>query len=111
MRLEKRVRKVESSLLASPIILHFPDGSTHELRGPRNFLIGLFLASYRSAKRTSLQAEQLELIRKADHADEPGGGHLVELVKVMLAAAEAPYCPELHACEPLDVTSEDSPAS
>jgi hypothetical protein len=88
-----------------------PDGSTHELRGPRNFLLGLYSAAYRGANRTAAQAEQLELIRKAVHADEPGGGHMIQLIQVMQKAVEVPYDPELDACEPLDVSSEDSPAS
>jgi hypothetical protein len=113
MRIEKRVRALETRWIASPVTLHFADGSTRELRGPRNFLAGLFAAAYQGANRTALQAEQLELIRRAVYADEPGGGHMVELVQVMLAAAEAPFSPELAACEPLavaDITADPFPS-
>jgi len=67
------------------------------LQGPRNFLLGLFVAAHRGANRTALQSEQLESIRHAVGAEEPGGGHMVELVQVMLAASEATCSPELAA--------------
>jgi hypothetical protein len=82
MRIEKRVRALETRWIASPVTLHFADGSTRELR-------------------------------RAVDADEPGGGHMVELVQVMLAAAEAPFSPELAACEPLavaDTTADPFPS-
>jgi hypothetical protein len=34
MKLERRVRKLESELSGSHVTLHFADGTTRELRGP-----------------------------------------------------------------------------
>jgi hypothetical protein len=87
-RVETRIGQFESRLLASPVILRLPDGSTRTIRGWRFFLLGLMNAASRGTTRTPTQAEQLELIRQAEFAEEPGGGHMIELIKVLLAAAE-----------------------
>ena len=72
MRLEGRIRKLEKRMTPSPLILHFPDGSTREIRGRKYSLLDLVCAMNRNP--TPLQAEHLELIRRATYADEPGGG-------------------------------------
>lgn len=94
MKLKKRVQQLENKLTASPIVLHFADGSKRELRGPKHFMLKLFTAAQRGANRTARQAEELELIRHTVHADEPGRGHMVELVQAILAASERTYTPE-----------------
>jgi hypothetical protein len=93
MKLERRVLKLESRFVASPVTLHFVNGSLRAISGPRYFLAKLIAASYRGANRTALLAEQLELVRHAASADEPGGGHLIKLVQAMLAAAESTCSP------------------
>jgi hypothetical protein len=88
MNLKKRVKALESTLLQDPIVLYFADGSARELRGPRYFMLRLFLAAHGGEDVTPWEAEQLQLIRQCVSAREPGGGHMVELVAVALAAAE-----------------------
>ena len=89
MNLKKRVKALESTLLEDPIVLFFRDGSARELRGPRYFMLRLFVAAHGGEDVTPWEAEQLALIRQCVDAREPGGAHLVELVAVMMAAAEA----------------------
>jgi hypothetical protein len=94
MRIEGRIRKLEKRMTSSPLILYFADGSTREIRGPRYFLLDLVCAMNRNP--TPTQAEQLELIRSATYADEPGGGRLTELIKALPPdPADPPYPPNL----------------
>jgi hypothetical protein len=63
------------------LILYFADGSTRELRGPRDLLLRLLAAACRGDGLSPEQAAQLDLIRRSVDAQEPGGGHMVELVR------------------------------
>jgi hypothetical protein len=87
-RLKRRVRDLETRFRSGSVILYFSDVGTQELLGERRFLGRLYAAAYRGAPRTSRQVEQLELIRRAVRADEPGGGHMVELIQAVLAAGD-----------------------
>jgi hypothetical protein len=83
MNLEKRVRALEKRMLSKPVILHFADGSTKEIRGPRGFLVKLF-AGLSGEKLDPEQAEQFELVRRCIRAEEPGGGHLIAMLKALM---------------------------
>ena len=85
MRLAKRIRVLEGRLVGDPVILHFADGSTRELHGPRDLLLRLFIAACQGGNLSAERAEQLELIRQCVYAQEPGNGRMVEAVKVMLS--------------------------
>jgi hypothetical protein len=95
MRLEKRIRALESKLTTAVVILHFADGSTQQLRGSSDFLLRLLLGVCGGADLGSGQAAQLDLIRRAVGAQEPGGGHLVEMMQALLngPAEETADCP------------------
>lgn len=84
MRLEKRIRALEARLIKDPVILHFADGSTHEIRGHGDFLLGLFVGVCGGADLAPWQAEQLELIRQSVYAEEPGGARMTELLRCFL---------------------------
>jgi hypothetical protein len=84
MRLEKRIRALEARLTSDPVSLQFADGSTKEIRGPGDFLLDLFCAALGRTDLNSRQAAQLELIRESVAAEEPGGGHMVELLRALL---------------------------
>ena len=85
MKLEKRLRALEARLIAAPVILIFADGSTEEICGPRYFLLDLFRASSDIGPDLSpVQAEQLDLIRRSVSAQEPGGGHRIELIRLYM---------------------------
>ena len=88
MNLKKRLKALESTLLEDPIVLCFRDGSTRELRGPRYFMLRLFVAAHGGEDVTPWEAQQLALIRQCASAREPGGAHMVELVAVAMIAAE-----------------------
>jgi hypothetical protein len=86
MRFERRVRALEARLITDPVILHFADGSTRELRGPGDFLLRLFPGVFGKANLSPGQAAQLDLIRQSVSSKEPGGGRMVELLKCLLHA-------------------------
>jgi hypothetical protein len=87
MRLEERIRALEDRMLSRPVILHFADGSTRELRGPCGFLLKLF-AGLSGEELDPEQAEQFELVRRCTSAEDPGGGHLVQMLKALMEPAE-----------------------
>jgi hypothetical protein len=82
VKIEKRLRALEARLSSEPVVLGFADGSTKEICGPRHFLLDLFCATRSGADLSPVQAEQLDLIRQSVSAREPGGGHMVELVRL-----------------------------
>ncbi|MGA2435866.1 MAG: hypothetical protein ABSG25_11330 [Bryobacteraceae bacterium] len=90
MRLEKRIHALESRLITDPVVLHFADGSTRKMCGRGDFLLSMALGACGGADLSSGRATQLDLIRQSVAAQEPGGGHMVELLQCLLhASAEA----------------------
>ena len=93
---ERRIQALEARLSSDPVILHFADGSTQELRGPRYFLLDLLHAVGR-ANISASQAALLEAVRKSLWAEEPGGGRLTEVIRILPGPTEelssvAPDC-------------------
>jgi hypothetical protein len=84
---ERRIQALEARLSSAPVILHFADGSTRELRGPRYFLLDLINAAGR-ADISASQAAQLAAVRRSLWAEEPGGGHLTEVIRILPGPAE-----------------------
>ncbi|MGA3027928.1 MAG: hypothetical protein ABSF98_24505 [Bryobacteraceae bacterium] len=88
MRVETRIRKLEARMIRDPIILHFADGTTREVRCRGTFLLSLMRGVCRGEDLSPWQAEQLELIRQSVDAQEPGGARLTEVVRCLLDARE-----------------------
>jgi hypothetical protein len=83
MRLERRLRALETRMIADPVVLYFEDGSTRKICGRGDFLLGLMLGACGGAVNP-LQTAQLDLIRRCVSASESGGGHMVELLRSLL---------------------------
>jgi hypothetical protein len=88
MRLERRIQALEARLSSDPVILHFADGSTQELRGPRYFLLDLIGAACRGADISAGQAAQLAAICQSLWAEEPGKGRLTEVIRILPGPTE-----------------------
>lgn len=86
MNFEKRLRALEARLTTEPVVLYFADGSKRELHGPGDLVVRLFRGVFGSADLGPAQTEQLDLIRESVSAEEPGGGHMIELLKCLLHA-------------------------
>lgn len=80
MRFEKRIRALEIEAFDDATILHFADGTKHEISGSRYYLLDLFAGACRG-DLNSRQAKKLELILDSEAAEEPGGGHMVEVLQ------------------------------
>jgi hypothetical protein len=66
--------------------LYFINGHTRELRCRGGDLLALMQGACGGAELSPWQAEQLELIRQSVAAKEPGGAHMIELVRCLLYA-------------------------
>jgi hypothetical protein len=81
VRIERRVRALERRFTADPVVLYFADGSAREICGPRDFVLRLLAAIAWGGDLSPAQKEQLDLIRASVDSVEPGGGHLIDLVR------------------------------
>ena len=88
MRVEERIRALESRMVMNPVVLYFSDGSTRNISGPGDFLLSLLLGALAGVNLSPTQSAQLDLIRQSVAALEPGRGHMVELLKSLLCAPE-----------------------
>jgi hypothetical protein len=84
MKFEKRIRALEAKTITDPVILLFADGTTRRIQGRGDFLLDL-LAAACGGNPGLREAAQLELICQSVDAEEPGGGHMVELVRSLLS--------------------------
>ena len=84
MRVEKRVRALETRYVREPVILTFPDGTTAELRGHGDFLLRLLADFCAGAELRPEQVAQLDLIRRSSGAREPGGARMTEVLRCVL---------------------------
>ena len=87
MSIKRRVERLEHRLLSEPVVLIMPDGATHELHGPTNFLFRLFDRAICGADLNRAETLQLDLIRRSVHAQEPGNARFVELIRCLLDPA------------------------
>jgi hypothetical protein len=74
-------------MISKPIVLTFADGSRRELRKPGGFLLKL-LAELSGERLDPQQAEKLDLIQRCVSIEEPGGGHLVEMLRALMGPTE-----------------------
>jgi len=81
MKYDKRLRALEAMMFADPVILYFRDGTMRDIHGPRNFLLDLLVGACGGADLTPAQAEQLDLVCRSTHAEEPGGARMTELIR------------------------------
>jgi hypothetical protein len=84
---ERRIHALEARLSSDPVVLHFGDGSTQELRGPKYFLLDLIGAVGRKDISAS-QSAQLEAVRRSLWAEEPGGGRMTEVIRILPESVE-----------------------
>jgi hypothetical protein len=81
MRLEKRLRALETRLRKEATVLFFSDGSTLEIRCE---LLDLFIAVCDGTPLSSEEAMALDAIRRSVGAREAGGARLTEVIRAAL---------------------------
>jgi len=81
--LRRRIERIEKHLLIEPILLVMPGGSTERLSGDPNYLLGLMMHFLDGD-----QVPEMDLIAGSVRSEEPGGAHMVDMVRVLYGAAK-----------------------
>jgi hypothetical protein len=76
LKIQRRLELLEKRLMSEPIMLLMPDGRTETLRGRRYYTLDLFKRAC-DGDRTP----DLELIAQSISSIEPGGGHMLDMVR------------------------------
>jgi hypothetical protein len=91
MKFERRLRALEARMLADPVILYFPDGSTREICGRADYLLRLFCAACGGGDLSPKQAADLDLIRDSVSAGGASCARMTEIIRAFLhGPAEEP---------------------
>jgi hypothetical protein len=86
MNFERRLRALEAEMISTPVILFFGDGTEQVISGGRDFPVRLLRAVCCGTDFSPGQTAELALIRRCADSKEPGGGHMIELLKCLLHA-------------------------
>jgi hypothetical protein len=84
MNLRGRIAALERLLISEPVLLTMPGGQTATIRGHGIYLVKLLSDAVRGTNISAEQAAELDLIRKSTDAVEPGGGRIVELIRIFM---------------------------
>ena len=84
MKLERRMRALESKMLADPVILYFADGSTREICGPADYLLRLFCDACYGGELSPRQAAEIDLIRDSVSAGGASCAQTTQLIRCFL---------------------------
>lgn len=86
MNLKQRLRRLEATFIADPIVLFFADGSTREIHYSGQRILSLFMAAMSGeAAPGSATRQHLDSIRDSSGCFDPGGGGMVNLIRIALA--------------------------
>ena len=84
MKLERRIRDLETRLLDNQVTLYFADGSARQIRGDGNYLLDLLISACRRDQLSCGHAADLDLIRGCVGSKEANGGHMIEMIRCAL---------------------------
>ena len=95
MKLLRRLEALEKEkeFAGESIILHMPDGRSETLPGHNNYALDYALDLFTCATRGERTLE-LELIAQSISSTEPGGAHMIDLVRVLLNGSHDGSCIE-----------------
>jgi hypothetical protein len=79
MKLKRRLEALERRLVCDPATLFFEDGTSAQLTGRGDYIVDLFVAAVRGER-----SPRIELIARSVRSEEPGGGHLLDLMRALL---------------------------
>jgi hypothetical protein len=81
--LRRRLERIEKRLLTEPILLEMPNGSTERLPGDPNFVLN-FMMRWLDGE----QVPEVDLIARSASSNEPGGAHMVDMVRLLHSATK-----------------------
>ena len=79
VNLRRRLEALEQDLSSEPILLLMPDGRTETLPGHNDYVLNLLSRAVRGDR-----APEMELIARSQSSTEPGGAHMIDLVRALL---------------------------
>jgi hypothetical protein len=84
MNLHRRLEALEKRHLRNPIVLQMPDGRIVTLPNRSGYLFDLVLRVLRGDR-----TPEMELVAKSISSFEPGGGHMLDIVRAFWPRSEA----------------------
>src|ERR1035438_4976129 len=82
--LHRRIESLEKQHLRDPIVLQMPDGRIVTLQNRGGYLFNLVLRVLAGERTT-----EMELIAQSTSSFEPGGGHMLDIIRAFWPEPEA----------------------
>jgi hypothetical protein len=79
INMRRRLEALEEQLTSEPILLLMPDGGTETLPGQNDYVLSLLRRAVRGDRTPGM-----ELVARSVSSTEPGGAHLIDLVRALL---------------------------
>ena len=79
MKVTRRLEALERQLICDPTTLFFEDGTSAQISGRGDYILTLFIAAVRGER-----SPQMALIARSIRSEEPGGGHMLDLMRALL---------------------------
>ena len=80
INLRRRLEALEQDFMSSkPILLLMPDGRTETLPGHNDYVLHLLSRAVRGDR-----TPEMDLIARSQSSTEPGGAHMIDLVRALL---------------------------
>jgi hypothetical protein len=79
LNLRRRLEALEEQLTSEPILLLMPEGHTETLPGHNDYVLNLLSRAVRGDR-----TPEMELVAQSVSSAEPGGAHMVDLVRALL---------------------------
>ena len=80
MNFGRRLEFLEKKLTSDPILLKMPDGHIERLRGRGDYALDLILRASRGDR-----TPEMALIAQSVSSVEPNGGHMLNVIRVILS--------------------------
>ena len=83
MKLHQRHDRLENQIISETTILFMPDSKDRRRTGPNDYLLTLLGVAREPERATPKQSQHLDQIQKCTGSSEPGGAHLVDLIRCL----------------------------
>jgi hypothetical protein len=89
INMRRRLEALEEQLTSEPIVLLMPNGRTETLSGQNDYVLDLLSRAVRGDR-----TPEMELIARSTSSSEPGGAHMIDLVRALLNGSVESAGPE-----------------
>jgi hypothetical protein len=91
INLRRRLAALEQNLTREPILLLMPDGRMETLPGHNEYILNLLSRAVRGER-----TPEMELVARSVGSAEPGGAHMIDLVRALLNGPVEDIRPEVR---------------